>query len=298
MSQVIEMNGAAENFPLALEATTRANVNEATMQATVNEATAQANVNEATMDEVKVEEAKVDKVKVDEAKADEATGGLSLEALREQVAEGFIYSHSRENANTSKVLEVASFSYALVELLSERGVISIEELDERKKQVGKRLVEKFTETGIGVALTDDDRNKYDYASSVEVDCASRLELCRGACCRLKFALTVQDLEEGKVKWDLGRPYMIRHNAEGYCYHIEAGSKRCTIYDERPVVCRSYDCRRDARIWTDYENRVINPELENLFPKSARASAANETANETAGEATRPLYQLSRTRAEA
>ena len=280
MSQVIEMNGAAENFPLALEATTRANVNEATTQA---------NMNEATIEEVRIDEAMTG-------------GGLSLEALREQVAEGFIYSHSRENANTSKVLEVASFSYALVELLSERGVISIEELDERKKQVGKRLVEKFTETGIGVALTDDDRNKYDYASSVEVDCASRLELCRGACCRLKFALTVQDLEEGKVKWDLGRPYMIRHNAEGYCYHIEAGSKRCTIYDERPVVCRSYDCRRDARIWTDYENRVINPELENLFPKSARASAANEpkneTANETAGEATRPLYQLSRTRAEA
>src|SRR5436190_5802688 len=66
-----------------------------------------------------------------------------IEVLRNDVAEGLMYSHSRENANTSKVLEVASFSYALIELLMERGLISVEELDERKRQVGQRLAEKF-----------------------------------------------------------------------------------------------------------------------------------------------------------
>jgi len=204
-----------------------------------------------------------------------------LENLRNAVAEGLMYSHSRENANTSKVLEVASFSYALIELLNERGIISIAELDERKRQVGARLVEKFAEKGMGVALTDDEKDKYSFERTVEIDCENRLALCRGACCRLSFALTVQDLEEGAVKWELGRPYMIRRDADGYCHHLERENKRCTIYHQRPIVCRGYDCRKDKRIWADFENRIVSDELEKLFPPPA---APGET----------KLYQLTRT----
>ena len=208
-----------------------------------------------------------------------------LEKLRNDVAAGLMYAHGRENANTSKVLEVASFSYALIELLMERGVISVEELDERKKQVGQRLSEKFAEKGMGVALTSDEQDKYAYEGSVEIDCENRIALCRGACCRLSFALTVQDLEEGSVKWDLSRPYMIRHDEDGYCHHVERETKRCGLYANRPVVCRAYDCRKDKRIWADFENRVVSPDLENLFPQRA-AAAGGQT-----------LYQLTRTPAD-
>lgn len=225
--------------------------------------------------------------------AAESADASQLERLREDVAAGFMYSHSRENANTSKVLEVASFSYALIELLMERGVISVEELDARKKQVGQRLVEKFTETGMGVAMTNDERDKYALGeSSVQIDCDNRIPLCRGACCRLSFALTVQDLEEGRVKWDLGRPYMIRRGEDGYCHHVERGTKHCGIYESRPVVCRSYDCRKDKRIWEDFENRVVSPDLEKLFPQ-ASSPARVETA-----DASPALYQLTRTQAGA
>lgn len=209
------------------------------------------------------------------------SGPAALEDLRNDVAEGLMFSHSRENANTSKVLEVASFSYALIELLMERGLISVEELDQRKKQVGARLVEKFAEKGMGVALTDDENDKYAYEGSVQIDCENRIPLCRGACCRLSFALTVQDLEEGAVKWALGRPYMIRHDADGYCHHVERDTKHCGIYERRPIVCRSYDCRKDKRIWADFENRVPSADLEKLFPKSG-------------GTDEQPLYQLTRT----
>jgi Putative zinc- or iron-chelating domain len=190
----------------------------------------------------------------------------SLEDLRNDVADGLMYAHCRENANTSKVLEVASFSYALIELLNERGIISIEELDERKRKVGERLVEKFAEKGMGVALTDDEKDKYAYEGTVEIDCENRMSLCRGACCRLSFALTVQDLEEGAVKWELGRPYMIRREADGYCHHLEREHKRCGVYEKRPIVCRAYDCRKDKRIWTDFENRIVSDDLEKLFPQ--------------------------------
>lgn len=216
----------------------------------------------------------------------EAADNSQLEKLRSDVAAGLMYAHGRENANTSKVLEVASFSYALIELLMERGVISVEELDERKKQVGQRLAEKFMENGMGVALTNDEQDKYAYEGSVEIDCENRIALCRGACCRLSFALTVQDLEEGRVKWDLGRPYMIRHDEDGYCHHVERESKRCQLYENRPVVCRAYDCRKDKRIWEDFENRVVSPDLDKLFPQRA---------TEEGGQT---LYQLTRTPAQA
>jgi Fe-S-cluster containining protein len=206
--------------------------------------------------------------------------GPALEALRNDVADGLMYSHSRENANTSKVLEVASFSYALIELLMERGLISVEELDQRKREVGARLVEKFAEKGMGVALTDDEKDKYAYDGAVQIDCENRLSLCRGACCRLSFALTVQDLEEGAVKWELGRPYMVRRDADGYCHHLEREHKRCGVYEQRPIVCRSYDCRKDKRIWADFENRIVSPDLEKLFPQSSPDQTQ--------------LYQLTRT----
>jgi Fe-S-cluster containining protein len=214
-----------------------------------------------------------------------APDNAQFEKLRNDVAAGLMYAHGRENANTSKVLEVASFSYALIELLMERGLISVEELDERKKQVGQRLAEKFMEKGMGVALTNDEQDKYAYEGSVEIDCESRMALCRGACCRLSFALTVQDLEEGRVKWDLGRPYMIRHDEDGYCHHVERTSKRCQVYANRPVVCRAYDCRKDKRIWEDFENRVVSPDLEKLFPPRIAA------------EDGQTLYQLTRTPAQ-
>ena len=191
-----------------------------------------------------------------------------FEQLRDECADGLLYMHSRANANTSKSLEVASFSYALIELLSERGIISLEELDARKKIVGERLVEKFVEKGMGVALTKDEPDKYNYQSDSQIDCENRVQLCRAACCRLRFALTIEDVEEGQVKWDLGHPYMIRHGADGYCHHIERQTQRCGIYDKRPIVCRKYDCRKDNRIWLDFEKRVINPELDKLFQQTA------------------------------
>lgn len=189
-----------------------------------------------------------------------------VEALREEVARGFLYAHSRANVNSSKLLEVSAFSYALVELLAERGVITVEELDERKAQVSKRLAEKFAERGMGVALTAEEKDADGSSPNAEIDCGSRLHLCHAACCRLRFALTVRDVEAGRVRWNLGQPYMIRQGEDGYCHHLDRAEHRCGIYEERPFVCRAYDCRKDERIWEDFENRVVSPELENLIAK--------------------------------
>jgi hypothetical protein len=180
--------------------------------------------------------------------------------LRQEVAEGLLYAHSRLNANTSKTLETASFAYALIELLSEKGLITIEELDERKRVVGQRLARQLGEQGLGVMLQDPEYDKYTFEGEVEIDCASLVQYCRAACCRLPFALSKQDVREGIVRWDLGRPYLIAQDQDGYCCHLERGTLGCTVRGNRPVPCRAFDCRQDKRIWLDFENRIVNPRV--------------------------------------
>jgi hypothetical protein len=184
----------------------------------------------------------------------------SSRGLRQQIAEGLLYTHSRLNTNTTKTLEGVSFLYALIELLSEKGLISIDELDDRKQLVGQRLAKQFSAQGMGALLQDPEYDKYTFPAGVKIDCENRLHLCKAACCRLPFALSKQDVREGIVRWDLGQPYLIDHGEDGYCVHLQQGSCRCGIYAHRPVPCRGYDCRNDMRIWTDFEAKLPNPDI--------------------------------------
>ena len=56
-----------------------------------------------------------------------------LSKIHKDLSSGLIY--TRINANTNKNLEAASFLYTLIELPNQKGLLTIEELDERKKQV-------------------------------------------------------------------------------------------------------------------------------------------------------------------
>ena len=50
----------------------------------------------------------------------QGTNGLTdaVEELRSEVVDGMLYSHTRTNTITGKLLEVTAFSYALIELLN------------------------------------------------------------------------------------------------------------------------------------------------------------------------------------
>lgn len=92
--------------------------------------------------------------------------------------------------------------------------------------------------------------------NADVDCAAIMPICRARCCSLSFELTTQDLDEGRVMWEAAAPYVIRHEADGRCSHLDRHSGGCTVYAERPATCRGYDCRGDARIWADFEKRIL------------------------------------------
>ena len=58
--------------------------------------------------------------------------------IKKQLADGLKYCHTRINANTSKTLETSAFLYALIEILNEKSLISIEELLEKNPE-GKNI---------------------------------------------------------------------------------------------------------------------------------------------------------------
>ncbi len=43
-----------------------------------------------------------------------------------------------------------------------------------------------------------------------------------------------------------------------------GDVRIALVAQRPLVCRGYDCRKDARIWESFEDGIPNPQLANLY----------------------------------
>ena len=84
---------------------------------------------------------------------------ITLRQFRDEITGGFLYTHSRANANSNQLLEATSFLYALVELLVEKGLITIEELDARKNVVAKRVEQRFLEKDMGVNLREPKQDK-------------------------------------------------------------------------------------------------------------------------------------------
>lgn len=136
-----------------------------------------------------------------------------------------------------------------------------------------RTVEAATDAALGATLAAiragdarlTTRVSLDYggpkhtAESPMIPCAELIPLCQARCCTLSFALSTEDLDEGVVRWDYGQPYLIAQRAsDGYCVHNDPDRRSCTVHRFRPRVCRTYDCRGDARVWLDYDARIPAP----------------------------------------
>jgi Fe-S-cluster containining protein len=179
-----------------------------------------------------------------------------------QVAVGLGFCHNQINILAQRFVESSADAGALARVLQARGLVTEEELAVHRAAEQERLDEVLHQLDFGIAIADEFPDKYALPPDTlpRIDCESRYHLCRGACCALRFALSSQDLDEAVVRWELGRPYLIRQARDGRCVHQDRESFRCTVYQHRPGVCRMYDCSKDSRIWSDFENRVINADL--------------------------------------
>ena len=194
-----------------------------------------------------------------------------------EVAKALIYAHNAIGSNLAGTQQVSASVYALTELLIAKGVTGLQELEERKASINQKMMANMAEKWLDAPMLADETNKYDAKAEVAIDCEARIPLCKASCCKLSFYLSRQDLEEGKVRWEFGRPYHIAHNEKGYCVHCDDTTRKCSVRENRPLTCRTYDCHQDKRIWADFEKRIPNPELDKLEEPAPVADAAGQPA---------------------
>jgi Fe-S-cluster containining protein len=90
--------------------------------------------------------------------------------------------------------------------------------------------------------------------------------CEAVCCRLKVVLLPGDRVPARYLSgdEQGLPVLAK-NEEGWCAALDPQHMRCTIYDDRPSLCREFamggeSCRQERADWagTAPEVRVAPP----------------------------------------
>ncbi len=186
-------------------------------------------------------------------------------ALETQVERGSLFTHTALSKQATRLNEIESFLYAIIDVLTEKGITPPDDFQELVKRIRQEMVSNNEMAQTGLVLKEDEEG---ITKPNIVNCSERIHICQAVCCKLDFALSANEVESGKVKWDLGRPYMIRQRKDCYCVHNNMKNKKCSIYTDRPSFCKQYDCSKDARIWKDFEKMELNHEWinENIYEK--------------------------------
>jgi Fe-S-cluster containining protein len=125
----------------------------------------------------------------------------------------------------------------------------------------RRRVEIARKSPVELSSVDD---KYTVEGE-PIDCDSRLALCQARCCSFGVVLSRQDVEEGKLSWEIDQPYRLPRESDGYCTNLGRSDAHCQRYEHRPATCRSYSCKDDRRVWIDFEARIPAPMPPTLIP---------------------------------
>lgn len=211
----------------------------------------------------------------------------ALDELDRQIQRGSLFTQAVLQRTSQRVSETEVVLAKVIDSLVERGVLDPAELgltaaDDGVANGGAASHPAGPDpadtgpaaagpTDTGPALTESTKIKWpavalrvdpidtETSDTELVDCGARMPVCHAVCCKLKFPLSPEEVERGAIKWDIGHPYLIRHDSDGCCTHNDRSTHGCTKYDERPMICRTYSCAADTRIWSDFDNMVLNQE---------------------------------------
>lgn len=181
---------------------------------------------------------------------------FSYNELERQTEKASLFTHTILSQQIIRQNENDFFLYGLIDYLTDKGMVVPEDLKKYVELVKKEVIEKKEYATLGVAIRNDNE-AIESTIFVPVNCEERMSICKAVCCKLSFALSIEEIEEGKLKWELGKPYHIRHQSNGYCCHINNENKQCNVYENRPSVCKKYSCANDNRIWKDFDNMILN-----------------------------------------
>jgi hypothetical protein len=188
-----------------------------------------------------------------------------LEALERQAEQAALHAHTIDSQLAERIHALEATLYGLVDVLVDKRLIGESELAASAHGAAQGIEARAERAHGGVMLRVDPP---DGDAFTPVNCAERMPVCKAICCRLSFPLTAEEVQGGQLKWDLGRPYFIRHDARGACVHQDGASGACGVYDRRPSLCKNYSCETDGRIWKDFAGMVLNREWldEHLGPE--------------------------------
>lgn len=87
-----------------------------------------------------------------------------------------------------------------------------------------------------------------------VDPTVRCTSCEAICCRLTVVLMPDDhVPSWLIDRDLHGMETLAKGEDGWCAAVDPNTFRCTIYEDRPAICRKYamgspSCRDERQKW--------------------------------------------------
>lgn len=177
--------------------------------------------------------------------------------LDEQIRRGSLFAQAVASRQMARANQTEAAVYGLIDLLIDKGALTSDEVTHAIERTGAEMRAAGRHATLEVIVREDSTEPAMPAD--EIDCATRIPFCKATCCKLRWPLTLEEVEAGPVDWDLGRPFLNRHAAHGYCHQLDVASHGCQVYEQRPAPCREYSCVNDERIWLDFENMIPNTE---------------------------------------
>lgn len=89
-----------------------------------------------------------------------------------------------------------------------------------------------SENGDGTVLLDCDRG--------------RTMSCGNLCCRLMVMLTGEEMARGLLTQS-PMSGLLKQGLDGFCHYLDRETQRCSIFEQRPLICRLYNCNTDPKL---------------------------------------------------
>jgi Fe-S-cluster containining protein len=198
-----------------------------------------------------------------------------IAALDRQVGRAVVREQRLLNRSFERLSELEAILLGLVDRLVAAGVVQEDDLVAAARQVEADAAARGEGLDHLVTLREDPPGVD--AVPAEVDCSARMVVCHAVCCHLSVALSAEEVEAGRLRWDLGNPYRLRREADGRCTHQDRSTGWCGVYEDRPRPCRTYSCATDGRIWKDFAAMELNEEwlAANFRPDEPRFTPPRE-----------------------
>lgn len=92
--------------------------------------------------------------------------------------------------------------------------------------------------------------------------------CKASCCRLQVLLFDDSgVPESLTEWSDWGGQVMRREEDGWCAALDRDTMLCTIYAQRPQLCRDYEAGSGECL----EERRLNGDPEPLYCTSARVA---------------------------